>query len=672
MASRLLAPGWLLSGLIAGLLATLPARAPAALPPRLPVSAFGTLPFMEQVEISPDGRYVAALLAGSNQSHDVVIYDLAKPGNAPPFRAPSGDWSVNWIHWKSANRLLVSMRKAYSRRQVGDQVDVIETRLWAMNADGSDLKRLVQAKSGAKSSSAETMGATGIVQVADRVVDFLPEDPRNILMAFNARDPARPQLYKVDVYSDRQAAVEPGSSLIQWWMRDQQGRVRLGQGRAVDDLQAGLATYHRTSEKDDWKEIWDERKRNASFDPVVFDQKDPDVLYVISDHENGRLGLYRYRISSAEFIDKVFLHPDVDISEVLLDPKGVSIEGVRYITELTQLEWFSSRTGDIYRDIRAQLPGWVIAIESRALDDSRVVVRAAAPDHSPRYYLYEPATKKLEYFAYTYAELDKHDLARVLPVRYKARDGLEISAYLTLPRGAANPPASPLPAIVMPHGGPEARDYAAFDPLVQMLANHGYAVLQMNFRGSAGFGAEFKAAGAKEWGEAMQDDITDGTRWLVESGIADPGRICVFGGSYGGYAALMGVVKEPGMYRCAVSVNGVTDLPDFVASRREFVGGIRSTTRQIGDLWRDKDKLERNSPARRAADIQVPVLLVHGTDDRIVPVAQSRKMADALKGARKVHEYVELEGEDHWLTHADTRLQFFEELDRFLEQQLRQ
>lgn len=670
MASRALVSGWSWAGLMAGLFVALPTLSPAAIPPRLPVSAFGGLPFMTQVEISPDGRYVAALVAGSNRSHDVVIYDLTQLGKVPPFRAPSGDWSVNWIHWKSANRLLVSTRKADVRRQLEQQVDSIETRLWAMNADGSDLKRLVQPKTRAKSTSAESLGADGVVQVADRVVDFLPDDPRNILMAFNPQQPARPRLYTVDVYKDRQVEVEPASSIIQWWTRDQQGRVRLGQGRSVGDPQAELATYHRASEKDDWQEIWNEGKRNASFDPVIFDPKDPDVLYVISDHENGRLGLYRYRISSSEFIDKLFLHPEVDLSEVVLDPKGKSVEGVRYITDLTQSEWFSGPMGDIHRDIRAQLPGWVIAVESRALDDSRMVVRAAAPDHSPRYYLYEPSTKKLQYFGYTHAGLDEHDLARILPVRYKARDGLEIPAYLTLPLGATNPPARPLPTVVMPHGGPEARDYADFDPVVQMLANHGYAVFQMNFRGSAGFGAGFKAAGQKEWGEAMQDDITDGTRWIVESGIADPARICIVGGSYGGYAALMGIVKEPGMYRCAVSLNGVTDLPDLVASRRDYVGGARSTSRRIGELWRDKDKLERNSPARRAADIQSPVLLVHGTDDRVVPVAQSRKMADALRSAGKTHQYLELEGEDHWLTHADTRLRYFEALDRFLGQQL--
>lgn len=671
MATRSPGSSRLLAGLLSVLLVIHCVPALAALPPRLPASAFGALPFMQQVEISPDGRYIAALVVGSNQRYDVVIYDLAQLGKVPPFRAPSGDWDVNWIRWKSGNRLLVSMRKAYFRSAPGSAVDVLETRLWAMNADGSDLKRLVQRKSRAKSSWAESFGGQGIVQVGDRVVDFLPDDPRHVLMAFNAEDPSQPRLYRVEIYKDQQVQVEPGRTNIQWWLQDNQGRVRIAQGRALDEVDAETATYYRASEKEEWKKIWDEKQRDAAFNPVIFDQDDPDILYVTSDHENGRVGLYRYRLSSGAFIDRMFLHPEVDISDVILDPRGTEIEGVRYITDLTHWKWFSGRMAGIHKDIQAQLPGWSVAVESRTEDDARMMVRAAAPDHSPRYYLYEPSTRKLQYFGFGNAALDEHDLARIVPVRYKARDGLEIPAYLTLPIGTTNPPARPLPTVVMPHGGPEARDYAAFDPEVQMLANRGYAVLQMNFRGSAGYGAQFEAAGRREWGEAIQDDITDGTRWLIDSRIADPGRICIVGGSFGGYAALMGVVKEPGIYRCAASLNGVTDLPDLISLRRKFVGGRSSAARRLGDLWQDREKLDRNSPARRAGDIQVPVLLVHGTDDRVVPVAQSRKMADALKGARKAYQYVELEGEEHWLTHAGTRVMYFDQLDRFLAEQLR-
>jgi dipeptidyl aminopeptidase/acylaminoacyl peptidase len=634
----------------------------AGIVPKLPVEAFGTLPLMSQVAISPNGRYVAAMMLEANLRYGVVIFDLDQLGKKPPLRASTGgDWDVNWVHWKTDNRLLVSARLAYGRYHT----DVLETRLLAVNADGSDLKKLVQPKLDSKS------GEGHIVQVADQVVDFLPDDPEHILMSFNPEDPTRPKVYRVDVFTDQKAAIELGRGTIQSWTLDRQGRIRLAQGRDAGDVDAHYKTYYRATEKDEWKEIWDEEKRSASFYPVVFDKTDPDVVYVESDHENGRMGLYRYRPGSGEFLSKVFLRADVDLDDLILDPKGVDIDGVTYITDATHTEWLSKESEAIHSDVQARLPGWSVGLVSRTFDNSRMIVSASAPDHSGRYYLYEPATKKLQIFSNTYSALDEYDLARVIRVSYKARDGLEIPAYLTLPVGVGNPPKQPLPAVVMPHGGPESRDYGAFEPDVQMLANRGYAVLQMNFRGSTGYGSEFKEAGRKEWGEAMQDDVTDGTRWLVEAKIADPARICIVGGSYGGYAALMGVVKEQSLYKCAVSLNGVTDLPDLINNRGHFVGGRGSAARRIGDLWSDSEKLARNSPARRAADIRVPVLLVHGTKDRVVPPIQSRKMAEALKGAGKSYRYVELEDEEHWLTHGATRLQYYQELERFLGEHLR-
>ena len=653
----------LLRGFLACLCAVMlvPDPAAAGIPPKLPVTAFATLPFMGQVEISPGGRYVAAMTLEANLKYGVVIFDLEQIGKSKPFKASAGDWDVNWLHWKSDNRLLVSVRVA---TYYGD-VPVLETRLWALNVDGSKPKRLVQPKRDSKS------GDEFIVHVADRVVDFLPDDPQHILMAFNPHDPGRPELYRVDIFTDHQQRIEPAIPTINSWTLDRQGRVRVAQGFDCEGVNCSYKTYYRPTEKDAWKEIWDEDRRNASLDPVVFDKTDPDVLYVTSNQENGRTGLYRYRLSSGAFVEKVFLNSEVDLDHLILDSRGVDIEGVSYVTDVTRTQWLSGNLEVVYADIHAQLPGWAISIVSRTVDNSRMIVKASASDHSGRYYLYEPATKKLQYFSFTYPELDQYDLARVVPVHYKARDGLEIPAYLTLPRGVSNPPSRLLPAVVMPHGGPESRDYADFDPWVQMLANRGYAVLQMNFRGSTGRGSAFEKAGRREWGEAMQDDVTDGTQWLVQSGIADPARICIVGGSYGGYAALMGVVKEPALYKCSVSVNGVTDLPDFINSRSKYVGGRSSAARRIGDLWSDSEKLARNSPARRAADIRAPVLLVHGTNDRVVPVKQSQLMADALKDAGKTYRYVELKNEEHWLTHGDTRLEYFKELDDFLAQQLK-
>jgi dipeptidyl aminopeptidase/acylaminoacyl peptidase len=221
----------------------------------------------------------------------------------------------------------------------------------------------------------------------------------------------------------------------------------------------------------------------------------------------------------------------------------------------------------------------------------------------------------------------------------------------------------------MPHGGPGVRDFSSFDTLVQMFTSRGYAVLQMNYRGSSGYGKEFQEAGHRQWGQAMQDDVTDGTRWLAAEGIADPKRTCIVGWSYGGYAALMGAVKEPSLYACVVSIAGVSDLRALISSNRRYVNG-RIFTRNIGDGWRDRRSLEENSPVNGAGRIQAPVLLAHGTDDRVVPVQQTTDMAKALDRAGKPYEYVELDDADHSVMRGPERLKLFTAVDAFVTRRL--
>lgn len=663
MGSRSGLPGESLALAQAGLVTILllvALQAPAELPPKLPVEAFARLPVMSDVAISPGGRHVAAAIPDKSGNYAVVIFDLTQIGKKPPLVASTGDWDVNWLRWKSDDRLLVSGRHS----QFDGYVGIVQTRLIAVNADGSKLEWLVKPRNLGLTVSARPLDA-------DQVVDFLPDDPQHLLMGFSLGDSSGPQLYRVDIVNNRREVVEGGKPWIQWWWPDRAGRVRLARGYdGYGTFDARLKTYYRPAVDADWQEIWDETTSGKTFRPVVFDRADPDVILVRSDHDSGRQGLYRFRLSTREFIGKLFLHPEVDLAGVEMDARGRDIEGVHYVTDVGRVEWFSPAMAAIHSDLAAQLPGWAISIESRTFDDARMVVFAGASDHSGRYYLYEPASGSLRLFSNTYPELDEYDLARPTAVRYQARDGLEIPAYLTLPRGVRNPPEQPLPAVVLPHGGPEARDYAAFDPEVQLLANRGYAVLQMNFRGSAGYGTAFRQAGAQEWGDAIQDDITDGAHWLIEKKIADPARICIVGGSFGGYAALMGVVREPALYRCAVSVNGLTDLPGFLEIIGRYGGDRRWYAERIGKYWNDGRKLAQNSPARRAGDIRAPILLVQADEDSVVPPTQAVKMADALQEAGRTFRYVKLKNEDHWLSHGPTRLQYFRELDAFLAEQL--
>ncbi len=629
-----------------------------------PIDRFATLPDHDNVRISPDGRYVAAKKLGNDGRYGVIVYDLEQLGKKPPLFVQSDDWDTNWVMWKGSDRLLVSARSGSIRTAM----DGMSYRMVAMDPDGSDIQRIAELKQSEKQ-------RLSYVFRLDRVIDVMPDDPRRVLMAFNPDQPWRPRLYAVDVYNDMRTLVERGNDSTQWWLRDQAGVVRIAAGVSNQfEGPPGTRTFARSSATGEWRKIWDEDEKRLVFDPILFDERDPDLLYALSEHETGRLGLYRYRLSTGEFVEQVFLHPEVDVSSIRLDPSRSSIEAVEYATDIPRIEWFSSTGAAIQKGIAAALPGWITRVTSRSDDWGRLIVYATAIDHSPRYYLFERATGSARYLAAAVPALDKLDLARTMAVVIAARDQQRLPAYLTLPVGTGNPTATPLPLVVLPHNPPVLsgeRDWSSYDPLVHALADRGYAVLQVNFRGSAGYGKAFREAGFGKWGDQIPADIADATNWAIAAKVADPRRVCIVGMSFAGYTALIGTIANPGLYRCAVSVNGISDLSDFLATYRRY-GSSSLFSRAIGRLKADGDVLARNSPARRVAEVSAPVLLMHGSLDRTVRTTQSRDMARALSGAGKSVRYIELEGEEHELTRTDTRLQAFREIDAFLAEHLRQ
>ncbi len=265
----------------------------------------------------------------------------------------------------------------------------------------------------------------------------------------------------------------------------------------------------------------------------------------------------------------------------------------------------------------------------------------------------------LEFVLSSNDQLPQELMADIKPIEYEARDGLKIHGYLTLPKDKE---AKKLPAVIFPHGGPAARSTQSFNTWTQFFASRGYAVLQPNFRGSIGYGDKFHELGDNQWGGTMQDDVTDGTKWLIEQGIADPANICIVGASYGGYAALMGAVKEPDLYKCAISINGVANLTAIISFGRQFVGG-KAWTKKIG-LEGESAKLV--SPYYQAKKIKVPVLIVQSKDDPVVPNRQGNDMYKRLKYLKKPVTYVEVDNGDHHLDTAETRLAAFKAMEKFL------
>ena len=579
-----------------------------------------------------------------------VIFDLDNFDTKKPLVVATDPWSVDDLKWANNDRLLVTVLHS-----IEDFTGVYYlSQLTAFNADGDN--PLVFKSSGSRVRHSF---------LGDSIVNLLPEDPENILISWNPDNYRQPRLYKLNVYTSKLKLFQRGRRGVQTWLMDSQGIVRIGAGVDGNDYEV----VARSAEKEKWKLLLKKPlKERITFFPLLIDAKDPDIAYIASDLNTETIGLFRYRLSTAAFEEEIFRHPKFDLYSIIFNRKGTEIVGVNFASSVFETHWLTGKEPEILGKIRQRLPGYRLAIRDSSENGERLVIYASASDRPGRYYLYRQESDQLRLFSYTYPELEGKPLSKMRVSSYKARDGLEIDAFVSLPAGVSYPPPSPLPAIIMPHGGPVARDLVDFDPMVQFLTSRGYAVLQMNFRGSSGYGKTFKKAGERQWGQAMQDDVTDGTRWLIEQGIADPGRICIVGGSYGGYVALMGAVKTPDLFQCAVSVNGVSNLKGLLNQNRRFTYGWVSNGFIAG--WGDGAMLKENSPTNRANEIRIPILLAHSTKDSIVKFSHSEKMARALKKAGKDYQFIKLKNGDHSLSLGEVRPVFFRAMEKFLEENL--
>ncbi|MDP6673444.1 MAG: prolyl oligopeptidase family serine peptidase, partial [Gammaproteobacteria bacterium] len=583
----------------------------------LPLESFAIPPQFNSVTLSPDGRYLGVKAYRDDRFY-AVIYDLDNIESTKPLVIATDPWSVVDLKWANSERILITVEHSVQNFRW----NLYANQLTAFDADGSNA--LVFMSTGKKASPRFD------VFLGDNIVDMLPDDPNHVLISWNPDDFKKQRLYKLNIYTSKLTLVQSGKRGTQSWLVDREGKARIGTGIDGNKFKA----FQRPVNSKRWQLLFNVPLEDRRlFKPVLIDAEDPDIAYVLSDFEANTIGLYKYRLSSASFVEEIFRHPDFDVSNVTFDRNNKKIQGVSFVRSNLETKWLDPTEPALLAKIRDRLPEYGLLIIDKSEDYKRIVIYASASDRPARYYLYEQEQDQLRFFAHTYPELDGKPLSTVQEVTYQARDDLEIAAFVSVPVGESYPPSAPLPTVILPHGGPAARDFAGFDPLVQFLTNRGYLVLQVNFRGSSGYGRKFRMAGERQWGQAMQDDITDGTQWLVDQGMADPDRICIVGGSYGGYAALMGAVKTPDLFQCAVSINGVSDMQAMMTSNNRFYFGWVANS-YIGD-WSDRAMLKENSPTNRAADIRIPVLLAHSTKDSVVKFSQSEKMAKALKKAGK-------------------------------------
>jgi dipeptidyl aminopeptidase/acylaminoacyl peptidase len=435
--------------------------------------------------------------------------------------------------------------------------------------------------------------------------------------------------------------------------------VRAGWGYPPNGT--GYFLYARADPEDDFEKVIDfDPFEEAGFFFAGF-SADPAKIYVISDDETGRDAVYSYDLASKQRGPLIFGHPEVDVESLHSSARDGRLLAIEYVTDRPRLHFLDEEARREQATLDREFPGTTNRIISRDRDERIAIVMVSGDTVPPRYYFYERGSRHFELLVEAYPELESRMLAPMKPVSFRARDGLEIPGYLTLPK-AASP--TPLPTILYVHGGPSSRDVWGYDSTVQFLASRGFAVFQLNFRGSTGYGTRHAKLGYKQWGLAMQDDVTDGARWLIDQGIADPARIGIYGASYGGYTALMGLVKAPELFAAGASLAGVTDLITTLNDDQWYrLDDWNKPT--LGSKWSDRKQLQETSPAQNADRIRAPVLIAHGTEDPTVHVKQAEMMAEALEDRDKEVEAHLYPGEAHNFIHESNRIDFHEKLADF-------
>ena len=613
---------------------------PASPPPRLPTSLLGKLPFVSNPKLSPDGTHLAAFVTLNNRSL-IGVFDLAAGTNQ--LINPGEKLDLRWFRWAGNDRVLIS---------VGSMVpwegeDILQTRLVAFEVSTRQ-QRFIGGK---------TEGADG-----DDVLWIDPEG-KSILLSYQETIYDYPSVSLIDLAKNRSKTVVAARDYLWDWYADNKGVVRAGLIFSDDTWKL----IYRAKEGDGFRTIMKDKETGCIFYRIY--EGSDDGYCILRNDASGRDALFRYNFATRKRGDMVFEAPGVNVDDFDTKEETPDLVAAWYTDDRPRTHWFDPALADLQQMIDKAVNNAVgdrmATIVSHSRDNSRLLIHMGGSNDPGRYYVFDQSDGVMKLFAQANEKLRPAQLTTTSYTRYKARDGLEVPAYLTLPPGRT---AKGLPLVIMPHGGPyDIRDDGTYDVEVQFFANRGYAVLQPEYRGSGGYGEAYDKKGEGQWGRAMQDDLDDGMDWLAKQGTIDPKRVCIIGGSYGGYAAMWGAIRNPERYRCAASFAGVSDLKRQIKYSNGFFRSQR-----YKDDWRktvqgdDKFDLATVSPLFAADKLQVPLLLFHGDDDQRVPYKQSKLMAEALTKAGKPFEFITLKGEGHGFS-SDANLQaWLDKLDAFL------
>jgi len=579
-------------------------------------------------KISPDGQHLAYL---SSYERRMNIF-VQKIGSSESIRLSSEvDRGIADYFWDDNERII------FAKDKDGDE----NYRLFAVDIQGK-----------------EQIDLTPFEDVQAHIVDDLEEIQNELLVGLNNRNKELFDVYRLNTRSGELKMVAENPGNISSWHTDHNGLIRLA--TTTDGVNSSL--LYRENEEEAFREILvTDFKMGVTPLFFTFDNKQ---FYASSNLDRDKSAIVTFDPETGKEVEVLFAHDEVDVLGLSYSRKRKKLTAARYESWKTFHHFFDDTTKNIYNDIVDRTGGKSIAISSRDRAEERFIVRTYSDRSMGKYFLFDSKTSELTELADVSPWLNEDDMAEMKPVHYPSRDGLKINGYLSLPVGKE---AKNLPVVINPHGGPWHRDSWGFNPEVQFLCNRGYAVLQMNFRGSTGYGRDFWTASFGQWGLNMQNDISDGVQWLIEEGIADPDRVAIYGGSYGGYATLAGVTFTPDLYRCAIDYVGVSNLFSFMATIPPYWKPyLEMMYEMVGHPERDKERLTATSPVFHVDKIKAPLFVAQGAKDPRVNVDESDQIVAALKKKNVDVQYMVKEDEGHGFRNEENRFEFYDAMESFL------
>ena len=618
---------------------------------KLPVSIFSSDTAIRTAQISPDGSYLAVVFRQDGEEK-LAVLDLQTRKPLSSFFVRGRNRSVGDVTWVANDRLVYGTRQS----RAWDNTPYGIGELIGVNVDGSKHKFLLGWQSGRMQTGSHLSRKQNDYGHYD-IIDTLPDDEKHILIAFYpwrlqgntwvSSEHALPIIYRLNVLTGKKKKRGMLPMPHARALADSQGQVRFSVARRG----FGSTVHYRDNNDDEWQQFELGTLSISHAQPISF-AADNQGVFFSGYVDGGTEGLFFMDLRD-QSVEKVYHNGAVDPTRYLLDYQQRHIIGVATEFGLPEYHYTDQQhhKAVLHRALRRVFPDNEVVITSSTKDGGMSLAFVYSDTNPGEFFLYHRDDKRLEFLFRYMEQVDPARMAKRRPIAIEARDGLQLHGYLTLPQNQSKN----LPMVVHPHGGPHfVRDRWRFDSAVQMLAHYGYAVLQLNFRGSGGFGKSFEAAGQGQWGGVMQDDLTDATRSLIEQGIADPQRICIYGSSYGGYAALMGAVKEPALYRCAIGSMGVYDLPMMFREGdiRESSSGLEYLRQALGA---DKELQQARSPTYNAAKIEANVLLIHGIADKRAPIKHAQAMKSALDNADKSYEWLQIKAGGHGFYNEENR-----------------